>query len=67
MTFAAKPIDWFWQAWLATIIFVFPLPGTIALRNLLLLVGLLVLLATLRGTARPHPSRILPTIETNIR
>jgi hypothetical protein len=59
MTFAAKPIDWFWQSWLAAIIFVFPLPGTIALRNLLLLVGLLVLLATLRGTARPHPSRIL--------
>ncbi len=59
MTFAAKPIDWFWQAWLAAIVFIFPLPGTIALRNLLLLVGVLALLATLRGTARPQPSRIL--------
>ena len=59
MTFATKPIDWFWQVWLAAVIFVFPLPGTIALRNLLLLIGVLALLATLRGTARPHPARIL--------
>lgn len=41
-----------WQAWLAAIVFVFPIPHTIALRNLLLL-GVLALLATLRSTARP--------------
>ncbi|MDP2132495.1 MAG: O-antigen ligase family protein [Sulfuritalea sp.] len=43
---------WFWQAWLAAVVFVFPIPHTIALRNLLLLAGLLALLATLRGAAR---------------
>jgi hypothetical protein len=44
----------FWQVWLAAIVFVFPLPHTIALRNALLLLGVLALLATLRGAARPH-------------
>jgi hypothetical protein len=44
---------WFWQAWLAAVLFVFPIPHTIALRNLLLLIGLLTLLATLRRTVRP--------------
>jgi len=44
---------WFWQAWLAAIVFLFPIPHTIALRNLLLLIGVLALLATLRRTARP--------------
>lgn len=43
----------FWQAWLAAIVFVFPIPHTIALRNLLLLLGLLALLATLRSARRP--------------
>lgn len=43
---------WFWQAWLAAVVFVFPIPHTIALRNLLLLTGLLALLATLRSAAR---------------
>jgi hypothetical protein len=56
---AATPIAWFWQIWLAAVVFVFPLPGTIALRNLLLLVGLLALLATLRGTPRPRPPHYL--------
>ncbi len=42
----------FWQAWLAAVVFVFPIPHTIALRNLLLLVGLLAVLATLRGARR---------------
>ncbi|MFA5915832.1 MAG: O-antigen ligase family protein [Burkholderiales bacterium] len=37
-------MTWFWQAWLAAIVFVFPIPHTIALRNLLLLVGVLALL-----------------------
>jgi hypothetical protein len=50
---------WFWQTWLAAVIFVFPLPGTIALRNLLLLIGLLALFATLRGTMRPIPARFM--------
>lgn len=49
----AAAMTWFWQAWLAAVVFVFPIPHTIALRNLLLLVGLLALLATLRGAARP--------------
>ncbi len=56
---AATPITWFWQLWLAAVVFIFPLPGTIALRNLLLLVGLLALMATLRGAPRPHPPRSL--------
>ncbi len=53
-------MQWFWQAWLAALVFVFPIPHTIALRNLLLLVGLAVLLATLR-----HPRRSLrqPTLK----
>lgn len=54
-------MPWFWQAWLAAVVFVFPIPHTIALRNLLLLVGLLALLATLRGAARPRlPSTLKP-------
>jgi hypothetical protein len=28
MTTAAKPIDWFWQAWLAAVVFVFPIART---------------------------------------
>lgn len=36
-------MSWFWQAWLAAVVFVFPIPHTIALRNLLLLAGVLVL------------------------
>lgn len=59
MNLAATPIAWFWQFWLAAVVFVFPLPGTIALRNLLLLVGLIALLATRRGTPRPRPPRSL--------
>lgn len=59
MTVTATPIAWFWQVWLAAVVFVFPLPGTIALRNLLLLVGLIALLATRRGTPRPRPPRAL--------
>lgn len=42
----------FWQTWLAAVVFVFPIPHTIALRNLLLLVGLLAVLATLRAAHR---------------
>ncbi len=49
----ATAMSWFWQAWLATVVFVFPIPHTIALRNLLLLIGLLILLAMLRRTTRP--------------
>lgn len=36
-------MTWFWPAWLAAIVFVFPIPHTIALRNLLLLVGIVAL------------------------
>lgn len=49
---SSAAMTWFWQAWLAAVVFVFPIPHTIALRNLLLLTGLLALLATLRGAAR---------------
>ncbi|MDZ4255422.1 MAG: O-antigen ligase family protein [Sulfuritalea sp.] len=48
----AAAMTWFWQAWLAAVVFVFPIPHTIALRNLLLLVGLLAVLATLRVARR---------------
>ncbi|MCF8199351.1 MAG: O-antigen ligase family protein [Sulfuritalea sp.] len=34
---------WFWQSWLAAMVFVFPIPHTIALRNLLLFIGIIVL------------------------
>ncbi|MBK9021771.1 MAG: hypothetical protein IPL72_18025 [Sulfuritalea sp.] len=51
---ALPALSWFWQAWLATLVFVFPIPHTIALRNLLLLVGLAALLATWRGAPRPQ-------------
>lgn len=54
MTVPATALTWFWQAWLAAIVFVFPIPHTIALRNLLLLMGLVALLATLRRSPRPR-------------
>ncbi len=44
MTAASPAMMWFWQAWLAATVFVFPIPHTIALRNLLLLVGIVALL-----------------------
>ena len=47
-------MTWFWQAWLAAIVFVFPIPHTIALRNLLLLIGVLALLASWRRAPRPQ-------------
>lgn len=59
MTTVAKPIDWFWQLWLVAVVFIFPLPGTIALRNLLLLIGLVALLVTQRGAPRLRPPRTL--------
>lgn len=50
-----------WQVWLAAVVFVFPIPGTIALRNLLLLFGLIALLASARGKGRPSmPGRLCP-------
>lgn len=52
-------MTWFWQAWLAAIVFIFPIPHTIALRNLLLLAGLLALLATWRRAPRPHLPPVL--------
>ncbi len=58
---AATAIEVFWQAWLAAVVFVFPIPHTIALRNLLLLAGLAALLATWRGAARLRlPPRLKP-------
>ena len=44
---------WFCPAWLAAIVFVFPIPHTIALRNLLLLLGVVALLWAGRQT-RPQ-------------
>ncbi|MDO8787302.1 MAG: O-antigen ligase family protein [Sulfuritalea sp.] len=49
----AAAMSWFWQAWLAAIVFVYPIPHTIALRNLMLLLGVLALLATLRSATFP--------------
>lgn len=57
---AAATMTWFWQAWLAAVVFIFPIPHTIALRNLLLLTGLLALLATWRGAVRP---RLAPALK----
>jgi hypothetical protein len=59
MTLAAGAMARFWQVWIAAIVFIFPIPHTIALRNLVLLVGLVALLATLRRGARPL---LLPTM-----
>lgn len=56
VTAAATPANWFWQAWLATVVFVFPIPHTIALRNLILVAGLLVLVATWQGAMRLRPA-----------
>lgn len=56
---ATMSITWFWQAWLIAVVFVFPIPHTVALRNLLLLVGLIALLATRRGAPRPRPPQSL--------
>lgn len=47
--------SWFWQAWLAALVFVFPIPHTIALRNLLLALGLVALLVTCRKSL-PQPA-----------
>lgn len=49
----------FWQAWIATVVFVFPIQHTVALRNLLLLAGLLALLAGRRGAPRIDPPAVL--------
>lgn len=61
MTPAAAAMLWFWQGWLAAIVFVFPMPHTVALRNLLLLAGLLALLATWRAAPRPT---LLPALKS---
>lgn len=53
-------MSWFWQGWLAAIVFVFPVPHTIALRNLLLLIGMLSLLATWRRAPR---ALLLPVLK----
>jgi len=50
-----QPMTMFWTAWLAAVVFIFPLPGTIALRNLLLLVGLVAVLATRRAVPALRP------------
>jgi hypothetical protein len=61
MTPATVTMTWFWQAWLAVVVFIFPIPHTIALRNVVLLIGLLALLATLRRAPRPPlPEALIP-------
>ncbi len=59
MTAAGRAMPLLWQAWLAAVVFVFPIPHTIALRNLLLLAGLLLLLAGWRRAAPLALSRAL--------
>jgi hypothetical protein len=48
----------FWQTWLVAVVFIFPIPHTIALRNLLILVGLIALLWTGRKVL-PKPVALL--------
>jgi hypothetical protein len=55
MTPMAGAMAWFWQAWIAAIVFIFPIPHTVALRNLLLLVGFVALLWTGRKSL-PKPA-----------
>ena len=55
MSPAANMMSWFWQAWLAAIVFIFPIPHTIALRNLLLLTGLSVVAASWKRTSHVGP------------
>ncbi|MCK9387443.1 MAG: O-antigen ligase family protein [Sulfuritalea sp.] len=43
-------MTWFWQAWVAALVFVFPIPHTIALSNMLLLLGIVALLWACRQT-----------------
>ena len=47
--------QWLFAAWLAAVVFVFPIPHTIALRNLLLLAGVLALLWACR---KSMPGRV---------
>ncbi len=60
MNAATGAMSRFWQAWLAAIIFVFPIPHTVALRNLLLLAGLIALLWGYRKSLPELPSRLKP-------
>jgi hypothetical protein len=60
MNIAAGAMSRFWQAWLATIIFIFPIPHTVALRNLLLLAGLIALLWGYRKSLPELPSWLKP-------
>lgn len=54
-----RPGSWFWPLWIAAVGFLFHVPHTIALRNLLLLVGLLALAWRFRTAPRPiFPDRL---------
>lgn len=57
-----KPMHAFFQSWLCAVAFVLPIPGTIALRNLLLVGGLVALLATRRGVPGTRRSDSLPLL-----
>jgi hypothetical protein len=59
MTSANSPARWFWQAWLAATVFIFPIPHTVALRNALLLLGVAALLWGGRGS----PPRLAPWLK----
>lgn len=52
---------WGWAVWLAALVFITPIPHTIALRNTLLFGGVLVLLAGIRRAPRPQPGRVMRT------
>jgi hypothetical protein len=49
-----------WAAWLAVLVFVFPIPGTIALRNLVLLIGVIALIWTGRDSLPARVSILKP-------
>lgn len=53
---AATPITWFWQFWLAAVVFVYSVPHTIALRNVLLAFGVVVLVLNCRKSLPQLPS-----------
>lgn len=49
-----------WASWLAVLVFVFPIPGTIALRNLVLLVGVIALI----WTGRQNLPKAIPELKS---
>jgi hypothetical protein len=62
MSKAIFPVNWLWMVWLASIVFVIPIPHTIALRNLLILVGFIALVLTGRKASLPVSPWLKPAL-----